>query len=107
MANATNPTAWKRIAAFVLFFVVIATASKLPFLATDDFQLSLNEISVRSFGNETPDHVEAALVATRFAAIFIVLVFVVMIGAPPLQNTRQGFSSSHHIRPPPASANTL
>ncbi len=107
MANGTSSIAWKRIAGFVLFFVVIATASKLTFLATDDFQFSPTETSARSSNNETPEHAEAALVAMRVAGAFFVLAFVAMADTPLLQDARQGFSSSHHIRPPPASAQIL
>jgi hypothetical protein len=107
MANATSPTAWKRVAAFVLFFVVLATASKLTFIATDDFQVSPNETTVKPSGNETPDHADAALVTMRVAGAFFVLAFVAMADTPLLQDARQGFSSSHHIRPPPASAQIL
>jgi hypothetical protein len=91
----------------VLFFVVLATASKLTFLATDDFQFSLTETSVKPSGNETHDHADAALVTMRVAGVFFVLAFVAMADTPLLQDARQGFSSSHHIRPPPASAQIL
>jgi hypothetical protein len=107
MAKATSSTAWKRVAAFVLFFVVLGTASKLTFVATDDFQVSPNETSVRSSGNETPEHADAALVAMRVAGAFFVLALVAMADTPLLQDARQGFSSTHHIRPPPASAQIL
>ncbi len=108
MATVKSSTGLKWVAAFLLLFALLASASKLTYLVTDDdVQVSAIEGSAKTLSPEIVTHHHAFLISSLFAALILPLVFIAMTEVAPAPAPRPGHSSTLSIRPPPTSFRSL
>lgn len=108
MANVKSSTGLKWVAAFLLLFALLANASRLTYLVSDDdVQVSAIEGSAKTLSPELVSHHHALLVSSLFAALILPLVLISMTEVAPAPAPRSGHSSPLSIRPPPTSFRSL
>ena len=108
MVNVKSSDGIKLVAAFLLLFALLASASKLAFvLVDDDDQVSTIEGSAKTLSPEISTHNHVFVASIFFAALTLPLVFFAMTEMAPAPSARPGHRAFQYIRPPPTSAQTL